>query len=296
MGVPRPDIRNTCAIVITFNPDAGFPERLAKILDQFGRVLLVDNASSGESKAMLVESTGVPRLQVQWNAANGGIASALNQGVALAERAGFEWAVTFDQDTVVYPRLLQTLLEVACRHDRRAVLVGANYRDVHRGRNAGHCSAPGQIEMKRTTLITSGTLLPLRFTTAIGGFREDYFIDSVDHEFCLRASTNHCDVVMTCAQLMEHRIGTPGAGSSFFRHLSSNHPPRRKYFIARNAVATMRSYLLRAPAWSVCQGFRLLAEFGSIVLYEQQKRQKTVAFVRGLWHGLAGRTGPHGPG
>lgn len=293
MHVPKPDVQNTCAIVVTFNPDAQFPERLAKILDQFGYVILVDNGSSPQSKVMLVESTDVPRLHVQWNAENGGIAAALNQGVALAEHAGFEWAVTFDQDTVIHPNLLQTLQEVAGLHAPRAVLVGANYRDIHRGRNAGRCSTPGEIQMKRTTLITSGTLMPLRFTTSIGGFREEYFIDSVDHEFCLRASANHCDVVMTCAPLMEHRIGMPATGGSFFRHFSSNHPPLRKYFIARNAVATMRTYMLRAPLWSVRQVFRLLAELTSIVLHEEQKRQKATAFARGLWHGLTGRTGPY---
>lgn len=31
-------------------------------------------------------------------------------------------------------------------------------------------------------------LLRLEFAKAIGGFRDDYFIDSVDHEFCLRAA------------------------------------------------------------------------------------------------------------
>lgn len=293
MHVPKPDVKNTCAIVVTFNPDMQFPERLARILNQFGNVFLIDNGSSPTSKAMLVESTDTPRLHVQWNAVNHGIAAALNQGVALAERAGFEWAVTFDQDTVIHPNLLQTLLEVAGLHTPRAVLVGANYRDIHRGKNAGRCTKPGERQMKRKTLITSGTLLPLHFTDSIGGFREEYFIDSVDHEFCLRASANQCDVVMTCAPLMDHRIGMPAAGGSFFRHFSSNHPPLRKYFIARNAVATIRAYMLREPFWSIRQVFRLLAELASIVLHEGQKRQKASAFARGLWHGLTGRTGPN---
>ncbi|MEO8839731.1 MAG: hypothetical protein ABI351_13600, partial [Herbaspirillum sp.] len=140
--------------------------------------------------------------------------------------------------------------------------------------------------IRRTTLITSGMLLPVGFAVAIGGFREDFFIDSVDHEFCLRAVDQGAALFVTRESLMRHSIGAPVNGGRWTRTLSSSHPPMRKYFIARNAIWTVRLHGRRHPLWSLRQFVRIGAEAIGILLFETCRSAKIAALLRGIKDGV----------
>lgn len=289
-----PTSHNICAIIVTFHPDEGFPDRLERILAQFPLVIIVDNGSPYVAVDMLHNQAMLPQVLLATNQTNLGIATALNQGAELAIQQGFEWIVTFDQDTLVFPDLLATLLEVYEKSGGGNVMVGSNYRNVHRKRDFIQCKNNTQAYfLERKTLITSGTLLSLSLFMAIGPFREDYFIDSVDHEFCLRARENGYRILISCRPVMSHRIGAHIKSTGWLRQfIPFNHSPTRKYFIARNIIATVKSYFLQEPMWSVRQGWRLLLEFASILLFESKKFKKTKAFMVGIAHGVTGKMGP----
>jgi len=135
--------------------------------------------------------------------------------------------------------------------------------------------------------------LPLSLARKLRGFKEELFIDSVDHEFCLRARAHGCKVLITCEALMEQSIGMSLGNKGWLSKFSSfNHSPKRKYFIARNTLSTARTYLFREPLWSLRQFWRLAFDFASIILFEQNKIEKSRAFLVGVLHGLTGRLGP----
>lgn len=286
-----PTQRNTCAVIVTYHPDKGFPDRLERVLQQFPSAIVVDN---GSRAAELPGSRGdLPNVHLVLNRANLGIAAALNQGVSLAMRQGFQWVVTLDQDTVVAADMLATLLDVYQKSGGGKVIIGSNYRDAHRRRNYVECADSVAGYQERKTLITSGTLVSLSVFETIGFFLEDYFIDSVDHEFCLRARAHGYRILISCQPVMEHSIGASVENPSRLRQLMAfNHSPTRKYFIARNTIATVKSYFLREPMWCVRQGWRLLSDFASILLFEGEKTKKMMAFVVGAIHGMLGKMGP----
>jgi rhamnosyltransferase len=92
---------------------------------------------------------------------------------------------------------------------------------------------------------------------------------------------------------MDHSIGSGFKHASQLRQvLSFNHSPVRKYFIARNAIVTAKTYFLREPAWGMRQGLRLVADFASILLFESEKLKKITAFMVGVAHGMSGKMGP----
>lgn len=294
MLATAPTSHNTCAVIVTFHPDEGFPDRLERILAQFPLVIIVDNGSPSVAVDMLHNQAMLPQVLLATNQTNLGIAAALNQGTELAIQQGFEWIVTFDQDTLVFPDLLATLLEIHEKSGGGNVMIGSNYWDAHRKRDFIQCKNNTQTYfLDRKTLITSGTLLSLSLFKAIGLFREDYFIDSVDHEFCLRARENGCRILISCRPVMSHRIGAHIKSTGWLRQfIPFNHSPARKYFIARNIIATVKSYFLQEPMWSMRQGWRLLLEFASILLFESKKLKKTKAFMIGIAHGVTGKMGP----
>lgn len=285
-----PTLHNTCAVIVTFLPDEGFSNRLTRVKNQFQLVIIVDN---GSQPAVFPDSLYMAQhIRVIANQENIGIASALNQGVNLAMQEGYGWVVTLDQDTILAEGMLATLLDVYHKSGRDNVMIGSNYWDEHRGRNFIQCADAEIAFQERKTLITSGTLVPLSLFNNIGFFREDYFVDSVDHEFCLRARAHGCRILISCRPVMRHSIGAHVENASRLRKfMSFNHSPSRKYYIARNTVATVRAYLFQEPMWSMRQGWRLLSDFASILLFESEKFKKSIAFMVGIEHGITGKMG-----
>ncbi len=292
-AIPTPTPKNTCAIVITYNPDTEFKLRVQQVLAQFARVFIVDNGSANDARAMLSTVAEDGKVCLLSNAANLGIAQALNQGMSRALQEGFVWAVTLDQDTLVFADMLETLIAVHADCGLEQVLVGGNYLNVNKQRNFIDCKRDRERYRERKTLITAGTLIPLDMATRIGGFRSDYFIDSVDHEFCLRARANGFKVIISCKPVMSQSIGSGiVAGSMLSRFASFNHSPVRKYYIARNTLVTARDYFFDEPAWALRQMWRLLSDFISILLFEKGKFTKARAFLLGIIHGLGTKMGP----
>jgi rhamnosyltransferase len=291
MPATAPSLHNTCAVIVTYHPDEDFYARLERVRSQFPLVIIVDNGSA--SVAMLRNRVRLPHVHLITNQANLGIAAALNQGVNLALQEGFEWVVTLDQDTMLAADMLATLLDVYQKSGGGNVLIGSNYWNAHKGCNFIQCGDTEAGFQERKTLITSGTLVPLSLFRTIGFFREDYFIDSVDHEFCLRARTHGCRILISCRPVMWHNIGEHVENAGLLRQfMSFNHPPARKYFIARNTIATVKLYFFQEPMWSMRQGWRLLSDLASILLFENEKVKKTTAFMVGVVHGMAGKMGP----
>ena len=290
----KPTRDNTCAIIVTHHPDEGFPKRLKQVEAEFSRVIIVDNGSQYSALEMLRSLSKLSQTALVENLKNLGIAVALNQGVNWASQEGFQWIVTFDQDTVLHSGFLAALFDVYLEGGGGDVLIGSNYWDVHRKRNFVQCDGTGAIFQEQKTLITSGTLVPLSLFEKIGLFREDYFIDCVDLEFSLRARANGFHLLVSCQPLMNQSIGV-GMENASNRHrfLPFNHSPARKYFIARNSIATAKTYFFQEPAWSMRQGWRLLSDFASILLFQREKLRKATAFTAvGVGHGITGKMGP----
>jgi rhamnosyltransferase len=282
-NVVPPVSGNICAILVTYQPDAEFTDRLAKLSQQFPRVFVIDNAS----RDLHIEQN--TKIRIQRNNRNIGIAAALNIGLKCAEEAGYAWAVTFDQDSELVGAFIDRVLASVKAISAYRFLLGANYVDVHRRRLAHRGDSLKTGLIHRTTLITSGMLLPVAFARAIGGFREDFFIDSVDHEFCLRASDHGAALFVTREPLMRHSIGASVTGVRWARALSSAHPPLRKYFIARNALWTVRLHARRHPMWSLWQFARIGAEAVGILLFETCRSAKLAELLRGIKDGVTVR-------
>jgi len=284
---------NTCAVIVTYHPDKEFQSRLKLVENQFSLVIIVDNRSRPSSVEILRRLLNDNCSMLIENSENLGIAAALNQGVDIAIQKGYDFVVTLDQDTVIHANFLDSLIDIYHEKGGDGNIIGSNYWDVHKGKNFLQCNDKIKICTERKTLITSGTLFPITLFQKIGYFREDYFIDSVDHEFCLRAKSSGFRSFISCRPIMNHSIG-PGVvrGNLLRQRLSLNHAPERKYFIARNSIVTARTYFFQEPIWSIRQGTQLMAILLSILIFEQDKLKQLKAIIVGIFHGIIGKMGP----
>jgi rhamnosyltransferase len=309
-----------CAIVVTYHPDSEFPVRLGRILPQVGALVIVDNGSAEDEIEMLRECAANPSITLVLNANNLGIARALNVGMQRAVAREFTWALLLDQDSCVNDDMVESLLAVQSAFPNRAELavIGSGYRDVNKkeppqkSRNARalpseeYCAVPLEEDPPDDTseeghpweeaqyVITSGSLIPLATHAAVGPFREEFFIDHVDIDYCLRARAKGLRIIKTRTHLMSHAVGAYTLHSWLWMNKwTTNHSPDRRYYFARNDTVMLREHgghafgLWRLKSFARC--FRLCKR---ILLYEHEKAAKVSAVARGWWDGIRGHMGP----
>ena len=187
--------------------------------------------------------------------------------------------------------MVSTLLGVSQACSPAPAVIGGNYLDP-RSKHPKVAIGEAASFLVQKTVITSGSLVDVRLALAMGGFREDYFIDQVDHEFCLRARAHGHQVVISRKPVMTHSVGESGGVRIPVLGELPNHPPVRKYYIARNTVVTVMAYWWREPEWCLRRLARLLLGLGGMALLEKQGFTKVRAFVGGVADGLRGRMGP----
>ena len=222
-----------------------------------------------------------------------GIAYALNQGIVHAKKLGFKWILCLDQDSNVESTLLAGLRATWKKGGCVPAIIGCNYMNEYKNTLKLSLNKDTKDFIDCKTLITSGTLMPICIPEHIGYFRKDYFIDSVDHEFCLRARKYGYPVRLSRTIGMTHHIGSAPATQLFGYTLSHIHPPFRKYYIARNTVLTIKTYFKQEPLWALRQIARLGIEIISITTQEDNKFLKLKAFIQGVLHALQNKTGPY---
>ncbi len=291
---------DVCAIAVTYRPDAAFPARLSGVSPQVGMTVIVDNGSSDAERDMLREAAAGPNIDLVLNEENLGLARALNIGIQRAATLGYSWVLLLDQDTRVEPDMVRTLLAIhASFPDReRLAVLGSNFDDATgRATDAIGIESPGGLWEEVQRVITSGSLLPLEAYVAIGPFREEFFIDYVDEEYCLRARARGFRIIRSRKHLMSHAIGSPTVHKTFgTSKWTTNHGPDRRYYMARNNTVLLREYgNYRAGLWA-WKGFcRCLRQCRRIALYERMKTRKIAAVMHGLWDGMRGHMGPRNP-
>lgn len=287
---PVPSATNVCAVVVAYFPDEGFEARLQKILPQVARLVIVDNTPEAVSLSPQMVATWGTRLHCIANHVNKGVATALNQGIEYAMQQGCCWVLTLDQDTQCYPHMVDTLGSIYERCSPKPALMGSNYLDPRN--HKPRVPAQGNLWLEQKTVITSGSLVNAKVASQMGGFRDDYFIDQVDHEFCLRLRAQGCHVVISREPLMAHSVGCPGGVNLPLLGILPNHPPLRKYYIARNTVVTVAEYWRSEPDWCLRRSGRLLLGLLLMATLEKQRLAKVRAFAAGFVDGVRRRMGP----
>jgi rhamnosyltransferase len=283
-----------CAVFVTYHPDAMFPMRVARIKPQVGYIVIVDNNSNEAAMSMLRALCDAENSELIANRENLGVAAALNQGAKRAIELGYAWALTLDQDSWPEAELVATLSEIYVNHpDRQKVkMIGSNYQSPITGQAFLDFKDTLSNCLETEAVITSCSLTCLRAFEEIGPFQDDFFIDEVDHEYCLRLRSHGYKVVISCKPLTIHPLGNQTRHSFLWkRPVSCNHSPLRRYYSTRNRLVLYRRYIHRECTWVRRNMHAAITETVIIILYEERKLQKMVAMLFGLWHAVSGRMG-----
>jgi rhamnosyltransferase len=224
------------------------------------------------------------------NSRNEGIARALNLGADWAVRHGYSWMLMLDQDTTVSPEMMPSLAQLFLRDpsSNNLAIIGSNYIDKATGLVKTDFAPAGVFQAQEmVSVLTSGSLLSLSAYQTLGPFRDDFFIDCVDHEYCLRARSRGYRVIMTSHPVMAHGIGNLTVHKFLWKTIgASNHEPSRQYFMSRNTWILAREYLAKEPRWILHYLRAWLKSTVVICLFERQRYKKLKNITRGCIDGL----------
>jgi len=304
-GPTAPD-NSVCAVIVTYQPDPQITRRLDSLTNQVAHVIVVDNAS----ESAIVDRLGLwaesHDADILLNRQNLGIAAALNQGFELSLAKGYEYVLALDQDSQALPDMVHTQLGVYRSHSRKdqIAIVAPQVEDPEVGMRNKYLRPKGRLLLERvrcngeiidrvSIVISSGGLFSLGAFRAIGPFRDDYFIDYVDTEYCLRARRKGYEIVVACSAHLAHKWG----GIQRVRLgqvdlLPTFHPPDRWYYISRNRVPTIRTYGLQFPNWLLFDLMLAVWWVIRMLLFEDRRLAKLAAILRGTVDGLRGKMGP----
>lgn len=278
-----------CAVMVTYYPDLEVKRRILNCLLQIDQLIIVDNTPEADAELLEIASAS-PQVHIVSNRSNLGIAEALNQGVRLASGWGYKWVLTLDQDSEIVEGLLNSLQAVARSGPANIGVIGANYLDLRSGRSLTDNGEEGEYE-ERATVITSGSLINVELFEKVGGFRADYFIDQVDHEYCLRIRRFGGKVLLSKKILMEHCVGEAGGIHLPIVGALPEHSALRRYYMARNSVVTIREYFHQEPGWCVRRVIRLVGGFFLLAMFDKSRLKKNCAFLKGIRDGVQRKMG-----
>ena len=132
-------------------------------------------------------------------------------------------------------------------------------------------------------VIASGSLIPRATFERVGLMDEDFSVDYIDKDFCLRVVRLGLNIRVVRAAVLYHELGK--ASDHTFcgvRMTSTNHSPERIYTITRNRVRCWMRHGVALPAFVIYDAAAMLYDIIKIILLEQNKTPKLRAVARGL--------------
>ena len=278
-----PDKSSICAVIVTYDPDKDMCKRITRVLAQVDRAIIVDNGSN----EIFLKAMRDIEAHVIANAKNVGIGRALNQGVGSAIDYGYRWVLLLDDDSVPDSSMLEEMIAVYNDYfaKEKIGIIGANPIDSYTEKVAYEFNSNSWIE--KEVVISSGSLIPIEVYKKVGPFKEEYFMDCIDQEYCLRLRSKGYRIIIACRAKMKHSLGQAVVHKFLSKTvIQTNHSYLRYYYIMRNSFLMLKEYFFKEPKWLSLHFVSLFKMIIKMLLFEDDKLKKIKSSIVGIWQGL----------
>jgi len=284
-------------VLVAFSPSEAQINHIIKIASELLFVFVVDNTEGNASNGFSDRICMPDNVRVLYNGNVGGIAGALNLGIREAIN-NFNNCFIFllDQDSCLPPTFFESQYIFAITNNRMVVVpkyfdvnsrTFGNYTRLSKWRidniDGEHSVSPFEV----TFAITSGTLIFSSLFEKVGFFREEYFIDHVDSEFCIRLHESGYLILVNPDVVIEHAIGNRKLKKFVGICFKPNfHSPVRRYYAVRNGVFMIRQHFRYFPSilWLIM--LRISYEYAGIIFFEKARWAKLKALYWGVIDGM----------
>ncbi len=258
-------------VVVLYNPDKDYIDNIKSYIDDIDELYVIDNSPK---RNKLFEDK---KINYIFNNDNLGVAKALNMAAKESIKNGYKWLLTMDQDTKFNSGVMKRMIDYISNNDCSNTGIVVPWHNT-------------KLDIKKSkdiidnplTVMTSGNLVNLDIYEKIGGYNEDFFIDGIDIEYCLKLKKNKYNIVRLNDVEIMHDLGDieyhKFLGKTF---LTTNHNYIRRYYISRNYNYIKRDYYDIAPEY--CEPLNhLKLRLFRIIFFEKDKYRKIRNIFRGI--------------
>jgi rhamnosyltransferase len=290
----------TIAGVVTFHPQrTTLLASVARIAPDVSAVIVYANSPiEPDLERALRSEAGVTPLQIVSPGDNLGLGVAYNEFARIAAQLDADYVLLLDQDSTPAPGMVPKLEglfgDLRATGERPAAVgpqpvtaEGQPFKVPRTGQaNSALAATPAEF------IISSGSLISTEALREVGGFREDFFIDAIDLEWCFRARHRRWSIWIANDVTMTHELGR-GVISIPFGLRLTDQPPGRLYTYLRNQLAMLRLRHVPGRRKALMLGY---LPFQCLVYSVRSRFSRPIlkAIVAGFGHGLTNKLGsPH---
>lgn len=272
-------MNNIAGALVLYHPDYNVLDNIYSYIDTIDILFVYDNSEKIDDHLLIEKIREIPKVIYTINNENIGIAAALNDCARKALAKDYKWLLTMDQDSRADEKMVNEMasfcktfshLKVGILSPQHinyltpAVSLLADYQEV-------------------SLVMTSGNLLSLDAYVQTGPFNENYFIDYVDIEYCLRLLDGGYKIIMCTKAHLYHQLGDISKHNIFgIKSIyTTNHPPLRLYYIIRNMLFTWKEFKNTHRDLYKNDALYLLKRILKIFFLETSKIKKLVYIMRG---------------
>ena len=262
-----------CGVVVLYNPTKKINDNIVTYIDKIDKLYIIDN-SECSNDAIIIENKKIKYIP---NFNNIGIAAALNKAARLAYAEKYEWILTMDQDSKFNDKNLDKLIKYVEKCDYSKIGIVSPWHKIK--------SQPTKPKIKVENMIevmTSGNLVNLTAWKKVSGWKDWFFIDSVDIEFCMNLNKNNYKVIRLNYVELKHNLGDIVIKKVFNRKfVCSNHNSIRQYYMMRNLFYLRDLYADYYPEYIRYLKRGAIGRIKNIIIWEKDKYKKIRNIIRG---------------
>lgn len=276
------------AIIVLYNPNLDLLKKSISVLrNQINHICIVDNTPCCSIDGNFFEDVDNNIKYVPLGK-NLGIAEAQNIGIKwIKDIPNIEYVFFLDQDSIIEFNTIQILSDKYDYLVEKGYNVGGvgprPFNREQRKEYSGSVKKGKRIDdniTEVTELISSASLIPVKFFEIVGDMDSSLFIDGVDHEWCWRCTKTTGARFFICENtLLSHKLGE-GDHNFFLRKVSIS-TPFRTYFQFRNYfILLKRNYV--PLYWKLSNGFKYCIKFLYYPLFITPRKE----YLKNMWRGL----------
>lgn len=271
-------------VVTLYHPTDQDIANINTYLSDVDKLYIVDNTESKKEEPRLPKNK---KIAYYSKPSNIGVGAALNFAAKKALADGYKWLLTNDQDTTFKPGVLASLKKRIDKEDTSKIAIVAPWLNTKL-----KDPRPKQDDDPHDVM-TSGNLLNLEIWKKLGGFKEWFFIDGIDIEYCMNLHKHGYKILRVVSLEINHNLG-----DLFYRtfnrkvYLCTNHPAIRRYYIMRNYYYISSLYMDYEPAYCLNLIAAQKHNMKGVLLFEKQKFQKIRMYLKGrkdFYRGVKGK-------
>lgn len=283
-------------IIVTYEPELNNLKRLTQCVQDAGFVpLIVDNSEKHLVNPKEVSS----QCQIVSMHQNAGIAAAQNVGISYAKKLGAEVIGFFDQDSTADEKLLKKLETTLKQLGECVVAPLALEKDtfqeypVQKLNKIGYpydVFVKGKKKAQQVDLvISSGMMTTAKVFEKVGNYDEDFFIDFVDVEWCLRCKKAGVPIFVIPDAVLLHKIGSENVTVGEMNIVV--HSAVRTYYKVRNSFLLL--YKKAGFVFTIRQILPAVLHNFLQIFSVKDKGMYLKYYLLGILHGICGVRGKY---